>query len=80
MLSGIRGREADTFGVGWYYAGNSDQLPPVPFGDHGQGVEVFYNIAVTRWLHVTGDLQVIDPSTRGVDNALVCGIRVKMDL
>ena len=78
--SSIRGREADTFGVGWYYAGNSDQLPPVPLGDHGQGVELFYNVAVTPWLHITGDLQVIDPSTRGVDNALVCGIRVKMDL
>lgn len=78
--SRIEGREADTFGAGWYYSGTSDQLPGVVIQDHGQGVELFYNVAANPWFHVTADLQVIDPSRRGVDNALVFGIRAKLDL
>ena len=78
--SPVRTRAADTFGVGWYYVGLSDALPGVLVGDHGQGVELFYNFAVTRWLHVTPDIQVIDPSRNGVDDAFVFGVRVKMDL
>ena len=78
--SQLSGREADTFGAGWFYAPVSDQLPGLVFGDHGQGVELFYNVAVTPWLHVTPDLQIIDPSARGVDNALVFAFRASMDL
>lgn len=78
--SWIECREADTFGVGWFYSSTSDQLPGAVLGDHGQGVELFYNYAVNPWLHVTGDLQVIDPARQGVDNALVLGLRVNMNL
>ncbi len=78
--SPIRGREADTFGVGWFYARVSGALPGIFLTDHGQGVELFYNYAVTPWLHVSPDLQIIDPARRGVDTALVFGVRAKMDL
>ncbi|MFT7643054.1 MAG: porin [Pirellulaceae bacterium] len=78
--SPIRCRAADTFGVGWFYAPVSDELPGVVLSDHGQGVELFYNYAATPWLHITPDLQIIDPARRGVDTSLVFGIRVKMDL
>ena len=78
--SQIAGREMDTFGIGWYYAPISDELPGILLDDYGQGVELYYNYAVTPWCHVTPDLQVIDPARRGVDNAVVFGVRVKIDL
>lgn len=73
-------REQDTFGIGWYYASNSDELPGLFLGDHGQGVELFYNFAATPWLHITPDLQIIDPARTDVDTALVFGVRASMEL
>ena len=77
------GREADTFGVGWYYAKASDKLGPIAtqllnLGD-GQGVELFYNYEVTPWFHLTPDLQVIRGGLLNVDTALVLGLRGKLD-
>jgi porin len=78
--SPIRCRQNDTFGVGWFYGATSDQLPGLLLGDAGQGVELFYNYEVTPWLHITPDLQFIDPARRNVDDATVFGIRVNMTL
>ncbi|WP_153558018.1 carbohydrate porin [Roseimaritima sediminicola] len=81
--SQLRGRQSDTFGVGWYYAGTSDELGPLlqaavgPVGD-GQGVEMFYNVAVTPWLHITPDLQFIVPARENVDTATVAGLRAQL--
>ena len=49
-----------------------------PIGD-GQGIELFYNYAVTPWFHLTPDIQVIDPSRELIDTALVLGLRGKID-
>jgi porin len=82
--STLRGREADRFGVGWYYSATSDEIGPIleaglgPIGD-GQGVELFYNYEVTPWFHLTPDLQVLIPARDDVDDALVLGLRGKMD-
>ena len=73
-------RSEDTFGVGWFYAGVSDELPGLLLEDHGQGVELFYNFAVTPWMDVSPDLQIIDPARRNVDTSLLFGLRVKMTL
>jgi porin len=81
--SPLCGRESDTFGAGWYYSGTSGNIGPIlqtvlgPIGD-GQGVELFYNIAVTPWLNVTPDLQVVVPARENVDTAVVAGLRAKM--
>ncbi len=77
-------RPADTWGVGWYHIGLSDKIGPIiqtvfgPVGD-GDGVELFYNMAVTPWCHVTPDLQVIMPGRELVDEALVVGLRANLD-
>ncbi len=77
-------RQADTFGIGYYYAATSDEIGPLlqaavgPIGD-GQGVELFYNYQVTPWFHLTTDLQVLDPAREAVDTALVLGLRGKLD-
>jgi len=78
--SPIRGRQNDRFGIGWYRSTGSNQLPGLVLGDYGQGVELFYNYQVTPWLHVSPDLQYIEPARRNVDDAVVAGIRVKMTL
>jgi porin len=82
--SPIACRSADTFGIGWYYAGTSDEIGVVletlfgPIGD-GQGVDLFYNYQVAPWFHLTPNLQVIDPARQNVDTALVFGLRGKVD-
>lgn len=81
----MQGREADTFGAGWFYEGSSDEIGPLlaavfgPIGD-GQGVEVFYNWQATPWLNVTPDLQVLVPARENVDTALAVGVRAVMRL
>jgi porin len=76
----VPGRERDTFGVGYYYVSTTDDLPRrlQRRVDDTQGVEVYYNVAVTPWLHVTPDLQVLDPAFEGVDTTWVAGLRVKV--
>lgn len=82
--SPIQGREADTFGIGWYYAKTSSKLGQLaqsllgPIGD-GQGAELFYNIAATPWLHLTPDLQILKPALENIDTAVVLGVRAKAD-
>lgn len=74
-------RAKDTYGVGYYFINLSDNLPRVirTRTEDEQGVEIFYNIQVTGWLHVTPDLQIIDPARKSVDTDWVLGMRVKMD-
>lgn len=79
------GREADTFGAGWFMTATSDEIGPVleiPFGPvgDGQGVELFYNWQATTWLNVTPDLQVLMSARENVDTALVLGVRAVMAL
>ena len=77
--SPIPGRAEDSFGVGWYYAGASDELGPLVNIDDGQGVEIYYNAAVRPWFHLTTDLQIIGPGLRNTATAVVVGLRGKMD-
>lgn len=77
--SSIRSRENDTIGIGYYHLGVSN-LPI--FRIHGlvaeNGVELFYNAAVTPWFHVTPDVQVLDPAQQHNATALLVGIRARL--
>ena len=78
----IPGRDNDTFGVGYYYMAISDKIGPVlgKLGQDEQGIEIYYNIAVTPWLHISPDIQIIDPGrSRYSDTAVVAGLRMKID-
>ncbi len=83
--SPISGREDDTFGAGWFINGVTDEFGPITTAvlqlDNGQGIEAFYNVAVTDYMHITADLQLVEPAAqnRG-ETALVAGLRVKIDL
>jgi len=81
--SPIPKRKSDTFGIAYYYLGLSDEFksvvqPVVPLRDE-HGLELFYNLAVAPWFHVTADLQVITPLLQPVDTSLVLGLRSKID-
>jgi porin len=90
-------REQDRFGIGYYYLKVSGELRdtfPIlllrRIGlDHEQGVELFYNVAITPWLHLTPDLQFVDAGRnkspiitaggKSIGTAVVSGLRVKID-
>jgi len=67
----------DRFGIGWYYLGLSDEFGPVLTAllDDGQGVELYYDIALTERCRLALDLQVVEPNSVGADTAVVLGIR-----
>ena len=74
----IPGRSRDNWGIGYYYDNPSpdlkDSLSPILTIRDEPGVELFYNFAVTPWLTLGVDLQVIDPSL-GKDTAIFPGLR-----
>jgi porin len=75
-------RDNDTFGVGYYYVNLSDDLPSFFGLNSEQGVELYYNIEIAPWLHVSPDLQVIVDPGGSSDNdvAIVYGLRMHMSL
>jgi len=72
---GIRGKgvipahSMDQFGIGYYYIviGNPALTGPLTTRDifrDEQGVEGYYNFAVTQWMKLTPDIQVIRPGQK----------------
>lgn len=81
--SPISGRKLDSFGLAYYYLGFSNDFKNVarvitPVRDE-RGLELFYNVAVTPWCHVTADLQVVTPILTSANTSLVLGLRTKID-
>jgi porin len=79
------GYQNDTFGMGWFMSGTSDEIGPLLTGvlgpvGNGHGVEIFYNREVTKWLYVTPDFQVLFPARDNVDPSIVVGLRAVMQL
>lgn len=74
----IPGRPNDRYGVGYYYMQTSGNIPgKVGIGDE-QGGELFYTFAVTPWMHVTPDIQIIDPARKANDTTVVVGARCQL--
>jgi porin len=80
----IHGREQDRTGVAYFYNGLSDDLrqlvSPVLALEEFQGVELYYNAAMTPWFHLTADLQFVDNAVETEDTAIILGLRGKIDL
>jgi len=76
----IPGRDRDTCGLGYYHANLSDEMPPMLHSE--SGIEMYYNIEITPWLHVSPDLQIIvDPGgSSGSETSIVYGLRMQMSL
>ncbi|MBI1349256.1 carbohydrate porin [bacterium] len=78
-----RSRPLDSFGIGYYYYQTSTALknslePTFPIANE-HGLELFYNIGITQWFHITPDLQFIEPASEVADAAVVVGLRTKID-
>jgi porin len=92
----IPGRPLDQFGIGFYYIDVSNPKFTGVFATRDllrdeYGFEVFYNFAITPWLQLTPDIQVIRPAqkrlidtggiiprTENVHTATVLGLRLQM--
>ncbi len=71
-------RDHDTWGAGYYCATTSNDIRSSLGLSSEQGVELFYNIEVTPWFHLTPDIQVVaNPGAgfRDRDTAVVFGLR-----
>jgi porin len=77
--SPVSGREADTIGIGCYHLGVSN-LPILIIHGIGaeEGVELFYNAAVTPWCHITPDIQILDPAQQRTETAFLVGVRARL--
>ncbi len=79
----IHCREQDRMGVAYFYTGLSDDfrelVDPVVQLEAVQGVELYYNAAVTPWFHLTADLQIVDNENEADDTAVIAGLRGKVD-
>lgn len=78
----IPGRTIDTFGAAFFYLGLSQDFksltaPILPQQDE-YGAEFFYNFAVTPACRFTTDLQIVRPSTKGFDTAIIPGVRLEL--
>lgn len=74
-------RDRDTFGLGFYLVDRSDQLPRAVERRTrgGKGFELYYDIEALPWLHVTPDLQVVEPSLKSIDTDVILGVRMMID-
>jgi porin len=43
------------------------------------GVEIYYNVEINKWLHLTPDLQIVENERKSDDVAVIPGIRLVMD-
>jgi len=81
----IKSRNTDEFGVSYAYTGLSrvleDNIDLILLGrsrlQPEHQVEMFYNLHLTPWLRLTGDLQIIRGVRRGFDRAIVPGGRLE---
>ena len=79
----IPGRDRDRLGLGVFCLGFSESLKEgldsvgIPIRNE-LGIEAFYNLAVTPWLYLTGDVQLIRPPQTGSDTAVIAGVRAQV--
>jgi len=82
----IAKRRQDEFGIEYAYTDLSkvlkDNINLITFGRRNlqpeHQVEMFYNLHITPWLRLTGDLQIIRGVRPLVDRAIVPGARLEM--
>ncbi len=75
--SPLPGRETDRWGLGLYYIDIADlNVLQALNVQHETGAELFYNIALTKWAHLSLDAQIVDSAISHADTAVVLGTRL----
>jgi hypothetical protein len=76
-------RPLDRMGVSywknWLSDDFKDLVSPVANLRDLWGFEIYYNIAINKWLHLTPDLQFVKNENRGDDLAIIPGLRAVID-
>lgn len=74
-------RDADTYGLAGYYGRNSSNVTDLTraIRDDFWGAELYYNVEVASWLHVTPDAQAVTSFLKDVDTTFVLGLRTRID-
>jgi porin len=79
----LAGRPADRLGVAGWYSGLSgnftDLVSPVTDLRDTWGAELYYNIAINKWFHLTPDIQFVQNERAGDDLAVIIGLRTVLD-
>ena len=78
----LEGRENDRWGVGFFHYGVTEPLlaglGALGFSRRSEaGVEGFYNFAITPWLRLSADLQIIDPWNPSKQRETVTALRLQ---
>lgn len=76
------GREDDRWGIGFFHFGLTEPLlaglAALEVNRRGEGgAEAFYNFAVTPWLRLSADLQLIDPWNSSKSQAAYAALRLQ---
>ena len=75
-------RPNDTWGLGYFYYNLSDdlqdELDPLLKIDDEQGVELYYNLALTPWFILGFDLQYVNPGMGANKDAFIGGLRARI--
>jgi porin len=80
----LPGRLNDRWGIAYFQNELDPDLRAAARRDLGislgseKGVEAYYNLAVTPWLRVTGDLQVVNPFPSNRDRSVFAGLRTQV--
>src|SRR5262245_4583889 len=86
LSAGISGRgliptrDNDVYGVGYYYTSFQKGRFSGALGvqDRAQGMEAFYNLAITPAAQLTFDVQVQDAVQSNIDTAIILGVRLNL--
>jgi porin len=83
MASRPQDRMGVAFWYNWLADGFVDTLSNLPIGSirlrDTWGFELYYNIEINKWLHLTPDLQIVKNEFKGDNMAIIPGIRMVMD-
>lgn len=74
----IPSRDDDLFGVGYFRNEvQTDRVPDILGAqNYYQGLEAFYNIAITPAMGLTVNIEAIEPATDRLDTAVMLGMRI----
>lgn len=75
-------RKQDSLGVGYFYNELSSDFKqlvnPIVGLRNVQGVELYYNAALTPWFHLTADLQVLEDANAADKTSVLPGLRANV--
>ncbi len=74
----IPNRPNDRYGIGWYFMDFPTNFKRLAGLRSENGIEAFYNFALTPWAQLTGDVQWVNPAQKNVSDPWVLGGRLQI--